>query len=216
MSRRETEISLAMAIAEGRSLAAAAEHIGIQLAAANRYVAKPSFREKLAIAEAQICLERVERVINGGKTAAAERLRTLLQSDNELVAVLAAIGMLLPATVTPIFRHPDESGKPAILESEVDPSPPPPAANRQRDSPAYVKIGEVASALSVAYTTVYRMVKRGEIEAKAWGLGRNQKIRIPLGPLIKRFPELAGRFPLPGARKRKPARGKPADGQAEG
>lgn len=71
------------------------------------------------------------------------------------------------------------------------------AANRRE--PAYVRLKDVADALSLDYTTVYRMVKRGEIESVGFGRGRYQVHRVPVAPLVKQFPHLAGKFAEPKA-----------------
>jgi hypothetical protein len=91
--RKNADEALALALAAGQTLRAAAEVAGISERTATRRRANPAFRQR----EAELRAGMVQRALGklaDGMAEAADRLRELLRADSESVCLGAARALL--------------------------------------------------------------------------------------------------------------------------
>jgi hypothetical protein len=84
-----TDDLLVAALATGRSVAAAAEKVGVSERTARRRMADPAFRRRVDDLRAEVVAEALS-VLNQSMSRAAEQLRELLESADEKVRLRAA------------------------------------------------------------------------------------------------------------------------------
>jgi transposase-like protein len=85
----EKKLALALALASGLSITAAAEHVGVSESTVHRRLKKPAFRRLIANLRGQT-LEAALGRMAANMTRAADKIARLLDSDNEAVALRAA------------------------------------------------------------------------------------------------------------------------------
>jgi hypothetical protein len=91
--RRSADEALALALASGQTLRAAAEAAGVAERTAARRQADPAFRRRVAALRAEL-VERALGKLADGMADAAAALRALLAADSEAVRLGAARALL--------------------------------------------------------------------------------------------------------------------------
>ena len=89
----EKKAALALALASGLTVMAAAEHAHVSESTAHRYLRKPAFRRLVARLRGQMLEAALGRMAEN-MTRAADKVACLLDSGNEAVALRAARTLL--------------------------------------------------------------------------------------------------------------------------
>src|SRR4051794_17602427 len=87
--RQATETLLVQAFMFGATREAAAKHAKVSLNAVKRHLADPKFQEALAEAKQEVIDQTVNQIVTHA-SAAVRKLRQLLDSSNEAIALGAA------------------------------------------------------------------------------------------------------------------------------
>jgi len=85
----EKKVALALALASGLSIAAAAQQAGVSESTVRRRLARPAFRRLVARLRGQMLEAALGRMAEN-MTRAADKVARLIDSDNEAVALRAA------------------------------------------------------------------------------------------------------------------------------
>jgi DeoR/GlpR family transcriptional regulator of sugar metabolism len=85
----EKKVALALALASGLSIAAAAQQAGVSESTVRRRLARPAFRRLVARLRGQMLEAALGRMAEN-MTRAADKVARLIDSDNEAIALRAA------------------------------------------------------------------------------------------------------------------------------